>query len=194
MAKHYVSRTVTENPGYMQAQIRVPANDTLHAGQVVVAETLDAALGNGNYSVYAPTKVANEAKEDVALILDGGFETLADGRRPDGQPDYTQYTFGEGEVVTAFRLNTPNPRFEISVDACDSTVGAALTAGTLVVGDNLIPKAGQYELTYSAKATAVTAKNYLTIEALKFFRLGGASGSQFAQTLVVRAKTTDATA
>lgn len=193
MAKHYVSRTVTENPGYMQAQIRVPADVKLHAGQVVVAETLDAAL-RGNYSVYAPAKVADATKEDVALILDGGFETLADGRRPDGQPDYTQYTFGEGEVVTAFRLNVPNPKFEISIDACDDTVAAAATAGTLVVGDNLIPKNGQYELTYSAKADAVTAKNYLTVEALKFFRLGGASGSEFASTLVVRAKTTDATA
>ena len=193
MAKHYVSRTVTENPGYMQAQIRVPANVKLHAGQVVVAEALDAAL-RGNYSVYAPTQVADATKEDVALILDGGFETLADGRRPDGQPDYTQYTFGEGEVVTAFRLNIPNPKFEISIDACDNTVAAAATAGTLVVGDNLIPKNGQYELTYSAKAKAVTAKNYLTVEALKFFRLGGASGREFASTLVVRAKTTDATA
>lgn len=193
MAKHYVSRTVTENPGYMQAQIRVPANVKLHAGQVVVAEALDAAL-RGNYSVYAPTQVANATKEDVALILDGGFETLADGRRPDGQPDYTQYTFGEGEVVTAFRLNVPNPKFEISIDACDDTVANAATAGTLAVGDNLIPKNGQYELTYSAKAEAVTAKNYLTVEALKFFRLGGASGSEFASTLVVRAKTTDATA
>ena len=38
---HYVARTVTENPGYMQAQIRVPASVTLHAGQVVVAENLD---------------------------------------------------------------------------------------------------------------------------------------------------------
>lgn len=188
---HYVARTVTENPAYMQAQIRVPASVTLHAGQVVVAENLDAGLGNGNYSVYAPTQVANAAAEDVALILDGGFETLADGRRPDGQPDYTQYTFEEGDVVTAFRLNVPNPRFELSVEACDNTVTAAATGSTLKVGDNLIPKAGQYELSYSAKGTSVTAKNYLTIEALKYFRLGGQSGSEFTQTMVVRTKVTD---
>lgn len=187
MGKHYVSRTVTENPGYMQAQIRVPAGEKLHAGQVVVAESLDAAL-RGNYSVYAPTKVEDATKDDVALILDGGFETLEGGRRPDGQPDYTQYIFGEGEVVTAFRLNVPNPKFELSVDACDSTVSAALSAGTLVAGDNLIPKASQYELTYSKKGTAVTAKNYLTVEALKFFRLGGKSGGEMANTLVVRTK------
>ena len=189
MAKHYIARAVTENPGYMQAQIKVPANVELHAGEVVVAEELDADLGYGNWSVYAPTQVANIATENIAIILDGGLETLADGRRPDGQPDYTQYTMVEGEVVTAHRL-LPETKFEVSIDACDAAVAAA----TVVPGDNLIPKVGQYELTYSAKGTAVTAKNYLTVEATKYFRLGGKSGAEFAQTLVVRAKATDATA
>jgi hypothetical protein len=189
MAKHYIARTVTENPGYMQAKIRVPADVTLHAGQVVVAETLDAALGYGNWDVYAPTQVADATKESIAVILDGGFETLADGRRPDGNADYTQYLFNEGDVVTAHRL-LPEVRFEISEDACDNTV----TAATVVPGDNLIPKNGQYELTYSAKGTTVTTKNYLTVEATKYFRLGGMSGADFAQTMVVRAKATDATA
>ena len=110
MAKHYIARTVTENPGYMQAKIRVPADVTLHAGQVVVAETLDAALGYGNWDVYAPTQVADATKESIAVILDGGFETLADGRRPDGNADYTQYLFNEGDVVTAHRL-LPEVRF-----------------------------------------------------------------------------------
>lgn len=187
---HYVARTITENPGYMQALVKVPAGEKLHAGQVVVAETLVADM-YGNYSVYAPTKVADAAADEVALILDGGFETLADGRRPDGQPDYTQYEFQADEVVTAFRLNVPNPRFELSVEACDNTVTAAATGSTLKVGDNLIPKASQYELTYSKKGTPVTAKNYLTIEALKYFRLGGQSGAEFTQTMVVRAKVTD---
>ena len=41
---------------------------------------------------------------------------------------------------------------------------------------------------YSKKGTAVTAKNYLTVEALKFFRLGGKSGEEMANTLVVRTK------
>ena len=189
MAKHYIARTVTENPGYMQAKIRVPAGNTLHAGQVVVAEELDAGLGYGNWDVYTPAKVTDAAKQNVAIILDGGFETLSDGRRPDGNPDYTQYEFIAGDVVTAHRL-LPETRYEVSIDACDNAVAGA----TVVPGDNLIPKAGQYELTYSAKATAVTAKNYLTVEATKYFRLGGQSGSEFAQTLVVRAKATDATA
>lgn len=189
MAKHYVARTVTENPGYMQAKVRVPEGETLHAGLVVVAENLDADLGYGNWDVYKPSKVADITKENIAIVLNGGFETLPDGRRPDGNADYTQYIMNEGEVVTAHRL-LPEVRFEVSEDACDNTV----TAATVVPGDNLIPKNGQYELTYSGKGTNVTAKNYLTVEATKFFRLGGMSGSAFAETMIVRAKATDATA
>lgn len=186
---HYVARTVTENPGYMQAKIRVPAGTTLHAGNVVVAESLDATLGYGNWDVYAPTQVADITAENIALVLDGGLETLADGRRPNGQPDYTQYTFGAGEVVTTHRL-LPEVRFEISEDAC----AAAVRSATIVPGDKLVPANNSYELTYLAKASSTTAKNYLVIEATKFFRLGGKSGAEFAETLVVRAKATDATA
>ena len=179
---NYIARTVTENPAYMQAQIKVPAGQTYHAGQVVVAESLDNSI-RGNLSVYAPTAVADITKEDIAIILNNGFETMADGRRPDGQPDYTQYEFRAGDVVTAHRL-LPQTRYEISIDACAQSVKDA----TIAPGDNLIPKNGSLELEYSKTGTAVTAKNYLTIEATKYFRLGGLYGEQFASTLVVRAK------
>ena len=141
---NYIARTVTENPAYMQAQIKVPAGETYHAGQVVVAETLDNSI-RGNLSVYAPTKVADITKEDIAIILNNGFETLTDGRRPDGQPDYTQYEFKAGEVVTAHRL-LPQTRYEISIDACAQSVKSA----TIAPGDNLVPKNGSLELEYSA--------------------------------------------
>ena len=170
---NYVARTVTENPAYMQAKLRVPAGKSYHAGNVLVAEELDTALGYGNW-------------DDIVLVLNNGFETLTDGRRPDGQPDYTQYVSNAGEVVTAHRL-LPEVRFEISVDACDATVSGA---SGLKVGDNLIPANGKDVLVYSAKGTTVTAKNYLTIEAIKYFRLGGQFGGDFAKTLVVRAKQT----
>lgn len=190
---NYIARTVTENPGYMQAKVVVPANVTLHAGQVVTAETLDAGLGYGNWDVYSAGQVADITSDSIAIILNGTFETLADGRRPEGQPDYTQYEYQAGEVATAHRL-LPETRYEISVDACGETVANAVTAGTLVPGDNLIPANGSYDLAYSTAATAVTAKNYLRIEAVKYFRLGGQFGGDFATTLVVRAKHTDATA
>ena len=187
MAKHYIGQTVTENPAYMQAKVRVPAAVTLVAGNIVVAEELDTTL-KGNVDVYSPKQVANATKEDVAIILNNGFETLADGRRPDGQPDYTQYEYTNGEVITAHRL-LPETRYRISIDACDDSV----IVGTVKAGDNLIPKNGQYTLSYSAKGTAVTAKNYLTVEAIEYFQLGGQFGSEMVPCLIVRAKTTDAT-
>ena len=78
----------------------------------------------------------------------------------------------------------PETKYELSIDACGDTVAKA----TVVPGDNLIPEVGKYELKYSAKGTEVTAKNYLTVEAVKYFRLGGQSGMDMAKTLVVRAK------
>lgn len=188
MAKHYIARPVTENPGYMQAQIKVPAATTLYAGEVVVAENLDNTIAK-NYQVYVPTQVTDIGKENIALILNGSFETLEDGRRPAGNPDYTQYIFQPGDVVTAHRL-LPETRFELSIDSCDDTV----ISGTVKPGDNLVPKTGQYTLTYSAASETVTAKNYLTVEALKYMRIGGQSGIEYAPTMVVRAKVLDATA
>ena len=184
--EHYICRPVTELPAYMQANFRVPEGTQVYAGEIYMAKTLDTDLGYGNWSVYLPEVIEDVSKEVPAIVLNGGFETLNDGRRPDGQPDYTQYTFNEGEVVTAHRL-LPEVRFEISVDACDATVSGA---SGLAVGDNLIPANGKDVLVYSAKATTVTAKNYLTIEAIKYFRLGGQFGGDFAKTLVVRAKQT----
>lgn len=181
---HYVCRPVTELPAYMQAQVRVPAAevDGLRAGQVVQAEKLDENL-YGNYSVYTPEKITDITKQDYAIILNGTFEEMSDGRRPDGNPDYTTYVYKPGEVATAIRM-IPNVKFELSVDAC----ATAVAGETIKPGDNLIPANGSYELTYSAAATEVTAKHYLTIEATKFFRLGGKFGGDFASTLVVRAK------
>lgn len=181
---HYVCRPLTELPAYMQAQVRVPAalTEGLRAGEVVQAEKLDENLYE-NYSVYMPEQITDITKQDWAIVLNGTFEEMSDGRRPDGNPDYTTYVYKPGEVATAIRM-IPNIKFELSVDACDSTVAGA----TIKPGDNLVPKANEYALTYSAAATNVTAKHYLTIEATKFFRLGGKFGGDFASTLVVRAK------
>ena len=108
---------------------------------------------------------------------------MTDGRRPNGQPDYTQYVYQAGEVVTAHRL-LPETRYQVSIDACDESVAQA----TIVPGDKLVPQDGSFDLKYEAKATGVTAKNYLVIDAVKYFRLGGQSGMDMTKTLVVRAK------
>lgn len=184
---HYVSRNLTELPAYMFADVKVPATmiNGLIPGNVVVAESLDSTI-YGNKQTYIPTVPATVATEEIAIVLNGTFEQMSDGRRPDGNPDYTTYIFQPGEIATTVRI-MKNQKFELSIDACDATVAAAATAGTLVAGDNLIPKANQTALTYSAEGTAINTKNYLTVEALNFFRLGGQNGAQFAPTMIVRA-------
>ena len=185
MVKHYVARTVTKTPDYMQAKIVVPAAEVLHAGQVVVAEELDASLGYGNWDVYTAAKVSDETKNNVAIILNGGFETLSDGRRPDGNPDYTNYIFNAGDIATAIVLK-PEIKFEISYDA--------ISNGTDVEGlGYLIPEESQGLLKFVETLDEVNSKVYLKVEALKEFRLGGLFGGEFAKTMVVRVKYTDNT-
>lgn len=178
---HYLCKNVVDLPEYMFADVLVGAT-TLNAGQVVVADDLDATL-YGNLKNYTPAQATDVTTQSLAILLNGSFETMPGGRRPDGNPDYTTYTFAQGEVVTAVRL-MPNQRFEISVEACATDVATAVSNGTLVVGDNLIPVNGKYTLKLSPRATAVTTKNYLTIEKIKQFRVG----TDFITTLVVRAK------
>ena len=180
---NYVSRTVGELPEYMFAGLNTTAAG-LVPGNVVVAETLDTTI-SGNQVAYAPAQVTDANTQKVALVLNGQFETMSDGRRPDGNPDWTTYVYNQGDIAEAVRL-MPNQRFEISVDACDATVQAAATAGTLVAGDNLIPKNGLMTLTFSASGIAITTPNYLTVEKLNYFRDGGLYGAKTITTMIVR--------
>ena len=54
MAKHYLCKTVTELPAYMQAQFRVQEGTQMHTGDVYLAETLDTNMRekNKNYLTF----------------------------------------------------------------------------------------------------------------------------------------------
>ena len=182
---NYLCRNITELPAYMFANVRVPASMTngLKAGEVVTAETLDNQI-RGNLVNYVPAAIADITKEEWAIVLNGNFEEMSDGRRPEGNPNYTTYVYNPGEIATAVRAES-NVRFEISEDSCNANVAAA----TIVPGDFLVPVNGATTLSYLSQTGAtITAKKYLVIEATKFFRLGGQNGAQFAQTLVCRVK------
>ncbi len=177
---NYICRPLTEVPDYLVANVTVPAGVSLHAGQVVVANTLDASI-SGNYSVYAATQPATaNLKTQMAIVINGGFEQLPDGRRPDGQPDYTQYTFVAGDVVTIVFLN-PQMRFEISNDSVN------LNTLTPAAGQVLYPVNGDYTLTLGAAAPAGTYSS-LAVLTTKYFRIGGQFGGQFANTMIVVAQ------
>ena len=176
--EHYICRTVTELPGYMQANFRVPEGTQVYAGEIYMAKTLDTDLGYGNWSVYLPEVIEDVSKEVPAIVLNGGFETLNDGRRPDGNPDYTTYAFNPGDIATAIRLEQ-GAKFEISYDA--------ISNGIDVDGlGYLIPEEGVGLLKFVDTLNEVNSKVYLKVEALKHFRIGGQFGGQFINTMVVR--------
>lgn len=183
--KHYICRAVTELPEYMQANFRIPEGTQIYAGEIYMPNKLDTDLGYGNWTAYLPEVIEDISKEVPAIILNGGFETLSDGRRPDGNPDYTNYIFNAGDIATAIVLK-PEIKFEISYDA--------ISNGIDVEGlGYLIPEGSQGLLKFVETLDGVNSKVYLKVEALKEFRLGGLFGGEFAKTMVVRVKYTDNT-
>lgn len=178
--EHYVCRPVTELPSYMQTQFRVPKGEIITAGQVFAAEELDTGLKYGNWTVFVPEFLSDTETQIPSIILDNGFETLPDGRRPDGQPDYTEYAFTEDQVITAIKL-LPETKFEISYDS-------VIQESEIKVGGYLVPEVGSRHLIYKEMLEEADTSIYLVVEALKEFRLGGLFGGEFAKTMVVRVK------
>ena len=175
----YLCRTVTELPAYMQANFIVEEGTEINAGDIYVAKKLNESL-HGNWTVYNADMIEDVSKEIPAIVINNSFETLADGRRPDGQPDYTQYAYEEGEVVTAIKL-LPEIKMEISFDIIQNR-------NDIESKGYLIPENGTNLLRFVSTIDDVNSKVYFVIEALKHFRCGGAMGMGFIDTMVVRVK------
>ena len=175
----YLCRTVTELPAYMQANFIVEEGTEINAGDIYVAKELNENL-HGNWTVYNADMIEDVSKEIPAIVINNSFETLADGRRPDGQPDYTQYAYEEGEVVTAIKL-LPEIKMEISFDIIQNR-------NDIESKGYLIPENGTNLLRFVSTIDDVNSKVYFVIEALKHFRCGGAMGMGFIDTMVVRVK------
>lgn len=157
MAQCYVA-PITRIPEKDVFLARVPANTTLQAGAIVDLSVLDSAIEN-NYQVYVANAPTANSKM-LGIVINDGWEQLADGRRPDGQPDYTQYEFKAGDVVCVVALED-YMRFEISTGAID---------GTPTVGQFLAMAAGEYQLAPAQSA------GLLRVEAQKYLRAGGQFG------------------
>lgn len=188
-SENYICRTVTELPAYMQVKIRVPEDIEITAGEIFVADTLDTNLGYGNWDVYVPDTIEN-ANDIPVIVLNNSFETLEDGRRPAGNPDYTQYIYKENEVITTIKL-LPEIKLELSPDNFSNfeEFESKLAEGEEnIIGTYIYPDLGTNDLQWTDSINNITTKSYLYIEALKWFRLGGLFGGDFAQTLVVRVK------
>lgn len=154
----------------------VPAGAELKAGDVVLAETL--VVSTDNLEVYAGAQVADITADTPVIIINQGFEQLADGRRPAGNPNPADYIYREGETVTAIRL-AKDYRFHITTDAFDNT-GVVAPA----VDVKLIPQNADYQLQTSATfGTAITGLN---IEKVTTVGTGGQFGANFEESVVAR--------
>ncbi len=125
--------------------VNVKAEDELKAGDVVAINKL--VEDDENREVYEATM---PAAGDIryAIIVNQGFEELEDGRRPEGQPNFTSFTFKAGTILHAVILGYAPIPFVIAENQID---------GTAEVGKFLAPKAGQHKLAVvDAKADLAT--------------------------------------
>lgn len=114
--------------------INVKAEDELKAGDVVAINKLVAT--DENREVYAATMPAS-GDIRYAIIVNQGIEELPDGRRPEGQPNFTTFTFKAGTILHAVMLGYDPVPFAISNNQID---------GDAVEGQFLIPQVGSHKL------------------------------------------------
>jgi hypothetical protein len=162
-----------ELPEELVEVVVVQSGQTLVAGNIVLAET----LVSGSKKNYVAGQVATIATDLPCIIIDQGFEQLADGRRPDGS-DITALSFTEGAKLTAVRL-VENFKYEMATANIDNT-GVIAPA----VGKFLIPQAGSLKLATSD--TLSTAKVGFKIEAVTSIPVGGQLGLGFASAVVAK--------
>lgn len=143
--------------------------DELTAGSLVVADTITDLIA-GNFSVRTATKplTANLGKI-MAIVLSGGeFETLSDGRRPDGNPDYGTYSYKTGEVAPVMLLNLGNKVW----------MSNGATSGVIAKDAILEPVNNSYVPTVVVSRTSGTY-SALKVMAFKAQPWGGQFGGEF---------------
>ena len=158
-------------------KVEVPTGATLYAGDVILCETLDT-TDSDNIEVYLGAQVSDYTAQIPCIIVNQGFETMSDGRRPEGQPDPSQYTFTEGQVVTAIRLHNDIPFF-VSNDCIDNRGVVAAAAGVV-----LIPQNSDYQL--ATAASVGSSLSALTVEKVTTMGVGGQFGATFATGCITR--------
>lgn len=164
-----IARVAIKNvPDYLMVNVKVPAGG-LTAGSLVVADVIDTSIA-GNFSVktaVAPA-TANLGKRMVMILSGGEFETLSDGRRPDGNPNYGTYSYAEGEIAPAVLL----------VEGLPLWVSDGALSASPSVGDFLEPVNASKVPTIKATRTAGTTTG-LKVMAKKAQRAGGKFGGNF---------------
>ena len=128
----YIGET-TQTPSNIDlAYARAQGADVLYGGNLVAIEELEDSFENRQ--VYKAEKPAAETKL-YGIVLNGGYETLADGRRPEGQPNFTEYGF-TSEMPCVVLRPSKFQTLRIGLNA--------IANGTAEKGKYLVPDEGKY--------------------------------------------------
>lgn len=163
-------------------KIKIPSTLDLQSGNIIIADTFDNSIF-GNFEVFTPT-IANENNLNskfFALIINDGVETLDDGRRPSGQPNYYTYNYKGDDIVPIIFLGE-HMRFNISLDVIDTS-----SLSLAVVGNYLVPTANSVKLNAVEKIPDGVGIA-LKILAARNTPIGGEFGGQFAYSLICEAE------
>lgn len=176
MAKNYIAQVITPRVASEHiAKVSVPVAGLI-PGQLVVADTLDNTIA-GNIEVYTAGAITTEklGSNAVAMVLNDGFETLDDGRRPAGQPNYFQYTYGNGEETAPIVFLDRHLVFNIGADC--------IVSGSATVGQFLYATNGSTQYTAGASIPDGTATG-LKVLATYNTPIGGQFGGGFATSYI----------
>lgn len=154
--------TPTQTPKNIDlAYARAQGADTLYAGYLIQVNELEDTFENRQ--VYKAEKPSANTLF-YGIVLNGGYEELADGRRPEGQPNFTEYGFTAKTVCTSLRP-TENQTLRIGLNAI---------TGTVAVGNFLVPTTGDYKWTVAT--TKPTSGLALYVEKITEVGIGGQFG------------------
>ena len=176
MAKNYIAQVITPRVSSEHiAKVAVPTTG-LVPGQLVIADTLENTI-TGNIEVYSAGAISTEklGSTAVAMVLNDGFETLDDGRRPAGQPNYFQYTYGNGEETAPVVFLDKHLMFNIGAECIDG--------GSATVGQYLYATNGSTQFTAGAAIPTGTVTG-LKVLATYNTPIGGQFGGGFATSYI----------
>lgn len=159
------------------AKIKVQSGQTLYPGDVVYAEVLDTAITD-NIEVYAPTPLSNVTTQVPCIIINQGYEKTTDDRRIEGNPDYSTYSYTEGDTLTVVRLHEGQV-FQISDDCLDNTGVVVPVAGVKLIAQNS-------DVNLATAASGGTNKVVLNIDYRNSIGIGGNMGMTYIDTNIAR--------
>lgn len=132
----YIGQTATPCVDSKLITHAISANKVF-PGQFVCLNELSGDIPD-NFSVFEaeePT-ASNIGEQTIAVVVNDGFETLLDGRRPAGDPNYFHYEIPSGECFTCVFVDN-HLMYHIGMESIDAD-----DREDTVMGKYLIPQAG----------------------------------------------------